>query len=93
MKESKEGADKGDIKETPSDENESPESDNTVGVDVPEEFQQAMHKHLSKATKPMLAHARSKVSMREDELRDQEMATKGKDGKMTSDDAPSSMGM
>ena len=62
------------------------------GVDVPEAFQAAMHKHLQKATKPMLSHVRSKVSEREDEIRNEEMKSKGKNGKMNMDNAPASVG-
>lgn len=62
------------------------------GIDVPEEFQQAAHKLVSKASKPHLNHLRNKINSREDELRDEEMSKKGKDGKLSIDDAPSSVG-
>ena len=62
------------------------------GVDVSEEFQQAAHKLTHKATKAHLGHLRNKINDREDELRDEEMADKGKDGKMSMDSAPSSVG-
>lgn len=62
------------------------------GVDVPEEFQKAAHKLVSKATKAHLSHLRGKINEREDTIRDEEMAKKGKDGKMTLDEAPMSIG-
>lgn len=48
------------------------ENDGDEGVDISPEFQQAMHKHLSKANKHEIAHARSKMNTREDEIRKQE---------------------
>jgi hypothetical protein len=63
------------------------------GIDVPEEFQQAVHKLTSKATKAHLGHMRNKISDREDELRDAEMSKKGgKDGKFSMDSAPATIG-
>lgn len=62
------------------------------GVDVPEEFQQAVHKLTSKATKAHLTHMRGKINDREDALRDEEMSDKGNNGKMSMDSAPSSVG-
>lgn len=62
------------------------------GVDVPEEFQQAVHKLTSKATKAHLGHMRNKINNREDELRDEEMSNKGNKGKMSMDSAPMSVG-
>lgn len=63
------------------------------GVDVPEEFQQAVHKLTSKATKAHLGHMRNKINDREDEIRDEEMSKKGgKNGKFSMDSAPPSIG-
>jgi len=62
------------------------------GVDVPEGFQQAVHKLTSKATKAHLGHMRNKINEREDEMRDEEMSKKGNKGSMSMDSAPSSVG-
>lgn len=52
------------------------------GVTVPEEFQQATHELLKKATsKDHLAHIRDRVYSKEDELRQAEMSKKGKSKK------------
>ena len=49
------------------------------GVTVPEEFQQATHELLKKATtKDHLSHIRDRVYAKEDELRQAEMSKKGK---------------
>jgi len=45
---------------------------NKEGVIIPEEFQQRVHDLVHKAPKPHLEHIRSRVSMREDEIRKQE---------------------
>ena len=65
---------------------------NDKGVDVPEEFQKQVHALTSKATKAHLGHMRNKINEREDEMRAEEMASKGNKGKMSMDDAPSSIG-
>lgn len=62
------------------------------GVDVPEAFQIAVHKLTKGATKPHISHMRSKINQREDTMRNEENAKKGKNGKMSMDDAPSSVG-
>ena len=62
------------------------------GVDVPEEFQQAVHKLTSKATKAHLGHIRNKINDREDELRDQESAKRGDKGMMSTEGGPSNIG-
>lgn len=62
------------------------------GVDVPEEFQQAVHKLTHKATKSHLGHMRNKINEREDEMRDEEMSKKGNKGSMSMDSAPNSVG-
>lgn len=62
------------------------------GVDVPEEFQKAVHGITHKATKAHISHIRSKLNQREDDMRAEEMKSKGKDGKMSMDNAPSSVG-
>ena len=49
------------------------------GVTVPEEFQAKVHQLVHKATKPHLAHMRSRISDREDEMRKEEMSKKDKD--------------
>ena len=73
--------------------NEGNDMTNSEGVDVPEEFQQAVHKLTKGATKAHLSHMRSKINDREDEMRDEEMSKKGgKGGKFSMDSAPSSVG-
>lgn len=64
------------------------------GVDIPEDFQQHVHEMMSKASsKHHLAHIRSKLNDKEDEMRKAEMAkSKGKGAKFSLDDAPSGVG-
>lgn len=62
------------------------------GVDVPEEFQQAVHKLTHKATKSHLSHMRNKINEREVAITDEEMSKKGDKGNMSLDSAPSSVG-
>jgi hypothetical protein len=66
--------------------------ENDKGIDVPEDFQKSVHALTSKATKAHLGHMRNKINEREDELRDEEMKSKGKNGKFSMEEAPSSIG-
>jgi hypothetical protein len=66
--------------------------ENDKGIDVPEDFQKSVHALTSKATKAHLGHMRNKINEREDKLRDEEMKSKGKNGVMTIEDGPSSIG-
>lgn len=50
------------------------------GVTVPEEFQQQTHQLVHKANKHQLAHVRDRVYAREDELRNEEAKSSGKEG-------------
>ena len=48
------------------------------GVTVPEEFQKQAHALVHKAPKAHLSHLRDRINIREDELRQEEMAKKPK---------------
>jgi hypothetical protein len=70
------------------------EPDGDEGVVIPEDFQKKVHALVHKAPKAHLAHIRSRVSDREDELRKQEQSAMGKKGRkvdFSAEDAPATL--